>query len=119
MNPSSFTGGISVKVYEIHQEMRGKYHRHRLFGKERHSRIRSPVNSPRHFEDNIPGLLGILQMQWQRQAKTLMPVLSDGTDCVKYYHTEVEYGVKKRKHCTEAEHGRDTCGRHRVRFGQF
>ena len=77
------------------------------------------MNSPRHFEDNIPVLLGILQMQWQRQAKTLMPVLSDGTDCVKYYHIEVEYGVKKRKHCTEAEHGRDTCGRHRVRFGQF
>ena len=34
MNPSSFTGGIVVKVYEIHQEMRGKYHRHHLFGKE-------------------------------------------------------------------------------------
>ena len=23
MNPSSFTGGISVKIYEIYQEMRG------------------------------------------------------------------------------------------------
>ena len=23
MNPSSFTGGINVKVYEIYQEMRG------------------------------------------------------------------------------------------------
>ena len=23
MNPSSFTGGISVKVYEIYQEMKG------------------------------------------------------------------------------------------------
>ena len=27
MNPSSFTGGISVKVYEIYQEMRAKDHR--------------------------------------------------------------------------------------------
>ena len=27
MNPSTFTGGISVTVYEIHQEMRGKCHR--------------------------------------------------------------------------------------------
>ena len=34
------------------------------------------------------------------------PVLSDRTNCFKYDHTEVEYGVKKRKHCTEAEHGR-------------
>ena len=85
MNPSSFTGAISVKVYEITKK---------LFGKERHSRIRSLVNSPRHFEDNLPVLLGTLQMQWQRQAKTLTPVLSDGTNCFKYYHTKVEYGVK-------------------------
>ena len=67
---------------------------YRLFGKERHSRIRSPLNSPRHFEDNLPVLLRTVQMQWQRQAKTLMPVLSDGTNCFKYYHTQVEYGVK-------------------------
>ena len=76
---------------------------YRLSGKERYSRVRSPVNSPRHFEDNLPVLLGTLQMQWQRQAKTLTPVLSDSTNCFKYYHTEVEYGVKKRKHCTVAE----------------
>ena len=65
-----------------------------LFGKERHSRIRSLVNSPRHFEDNLPVLLGTLQMQWQSQAMTLTPVLSDGTNCFKYYHTKVEHGVK-------------------------
>ena len=74
--------------------MRGKNHRRIVFGKERYSRIRSPVNSPRHFEDNLPVLLGTLQMQWQRQAKTLTPVQSDGTNCFKYYHTEVEYGVE-------------------------
>ena len=35
MNPSSFTGEISVKVYEIHQEMRGKISQtYRLFGKK-------------------------------------------------------------------------------------
>ena len=109
MNPSLFTGGISLNVYEIYQEMRGKARErsqtYRLFGKERYSRVRSPVNSPRHFEDNLLVLPGTLQMQWQRQAKTLMPVLSDGTNCFKNYNTEVEYGVKKREHYTVAEHG--------------
>ena len=109
MNPSSFTGGISVKVYEITDVS--------FIWKERYSRVRSPLNSPRHFEDNLLVLLGTLQMQWQRQAKDT--VLSDGTNCFKYYHTEVEYGIEKCKHCTVAEHGRHTCGRHRVRFGQF
>ena len=37
-----------------------------LFGKERYSRTRSPVNSPRCIEDNLPVLLGTLKMQWQR-----------------------------------------------------
>ena len=78
MNPSSFTGGISVNVYEIYQEMRGG----------------QPTGVARNFANTV--------------AKTSkdMPVLSDRTNCFKYDHTEVEYGVKKRKHCTETEHGR-------------
>ena len=62
MNSLSFIGGISVKVYEIHQEIREKDIQE----------LESPVNSPRHFEDNLPVLLGTLQMQWQRQAKTCL-----------------------------------------------
>ena len=90
MYPSSFTGGISVKVYEIYQEMRG----------------RQPNGVARNFANTV-------------KDKQMSDVLSDGTSCFKYYHTEVEYGVKKRKHCTEPEYGRHTFGRHRVRFGQF
>ena len=91
----SLTGGISVKVYGFYQKMRRKDHRHIVYlektqGKERYSRIRSLVKIPRcfAFEGNPPVL-----MQWQR--KTLMSVLSDGTNCLKYYHTEVEYWSKK------------------------
>ena len=55
MNPSSFTGGISVKVYKIYHKMRGG----------------QPTDVARNFantgKDNL--------------AKTLTPVLSDGTNC--------------------------------------
>ena len=40
-----------------------------LFEKERYSRIRSPVKSPRRVEDNLLVLLGTLQMQWQRLSR--------------------------------------------------
>ena len=51
------------------------------------------MSSPRHFEEILPVLLGTLQVQWQRQAKTHMPVLSGVTNRFKYYHTAVENGV--------------------------
>ena len=39
-------------------------------------------------KSTYPVLVGTLQMQWQRH---LTPVLSNGTDCFKYYHTEIKY----------------------------
>ena len=94
MNPSSFTGGISVKVYEIYQEMRGG----------------QPISVARNFAITVAKTSKdtyTCVVRWHK----LFRILG--------YHTKVEYGVKKRKHCTEAEHDRHTCGRHRVRFGQF
>ena len=92
MNPFSFTGRISVKVYEIYQEMRGG----------------QPTSVARNFANT-----GKDKQRHLRLCCQMAQVVSNAT------HTEVEYGVKRRKHCTEPEHGRHTSGRHRVRFGQF
>ena len=72
------------------------------------------VKSPRRSEDNLPLLLGTLQMHWQRHFRLccqMAQIVSNTTT------QKLNIGVNKPKHCTEAEHGRHTCGRHRVRFG--
>ena len=50
------------------------------------------MNCPRRFEDNLPVLLGTLQMQWQRHLRK--PVLSDGTNCSNTTTQKLNIGVK-------------------------
>ena len=92
MNPSSFTGGTSVKVYEIYQEMRGG----------------QPTSVARNFANT-----GKDKQRHLRLCGQMAQIVC------KYCQMEVEYRVQKRNPCTEPEHGRHTSGRHRVRFGQF
>ena len=50
--------------------------------------IRSPVKSPRSFKNNLPVLLGTLQMQVQRP---VCVVSNDNANSFKDYHTKVEF----------------------------